>query len=118
MWDTRDLVHMLTVELDAVQIHNVDDDMLYEFANYCTPNAFMPDMVVWNIDQNDFLWTKNVQYINNGVYYTIETGMLQFVPPHIVVLGTEEPDWEPIEGDRWIVHEYTKEQTPSWELPR
>jgi len=101
------LVKTLEWDLDVLSMEKFNDDMMLEFSNYLALHPFEPDMIVFNVGKHE-IWEKTVEYIQNGLYYTIETGMVNFVAPHIVIFSTYEPNWDELTEDRWIVHEYKK----------
>lgn len=97
---------------DAFIVQGKNNDILFGIAEYVKANGNSPKIVVLDVPRcnNNHVSYQAIESIKNGLFYSnkYESGMCRFDSPHILVFSNQEPDYEYLSEDRWIVNELTR----------
>lgn len=110
-WGKSILCKYLVDFEDAFIVQGKNSDILFGIAEYVKNNGNSPKIVVLDVPRCNcgHVSYQAIESIKNGLFYSnkYESGMCRFDSPHILVFSNQEPDYEYLSHDRWIVEELT-----------
>ncbi len=108
-WGKSILTKYMVDRMGAVLLGGANKDALYGIASYVQKHKQGPPIVIFDIPRINKagLSYQSLEYIKNGCFFNgkYESGMVRFNSPHILVFANDEPEYESLSKDRWLVEQ-------------
>ena len=92
---------------DVVVLGGKAADMKNAIVNYKTTNKKLPKIVLIDIPRSivDFVSYQGIEEIKNMFFYSgkYKGGMICGESPHMLIFANEEPNYDKLSSDRWVV---------------
>lgn len=91
----------------ALLLGGANKDCLFGLYEFIKINGEAPEIVIFDIPRvnKGAISYQALEQIKNGMFFNAkyESGMVRFNSPHILIFSNDEPDYESLTEDRWIV---------------
>ncbi len=92
---------------EAIIISGKGNDCLYGIQQYVEKNGEGPEIIIMDIPRSigEYVSYNALESAKNGCFFSgkYEGGMVRYNTPHLIVFSNEEPYYEKMSSDRWIV---------------
>lgn len=96
-------------QCDALVLSGKATDCFYALSKWIDEKGDAPMIIVMDIPRScaEYVSYQAIEKIKDGLLFSgkYEGGQLRFNPPHLICFANEEPDYEKLSGDRWVVTE-------------
>lgn len=107
------LVKLLCYKYGAVMCAGKSADMKYMIVKYHEKNDRYPEIVIFDVPRSmkDYLSYSGIEEIKNGCFASskYECDMVIMNAPHILVFANDEPEYDKLSKDRWVIHDLNPE---------
>jgi hypothetical protein len=93
----------------ALILGGANKDCLFSLYEFIKINDEAPEIVIFDIPRvnKGQISYQALEQIKNGMLFNskYESGMCRFNSPHILVFSNDEPHYESLSEDRWLIEE-------------
>lgn len=98
----------ICIHMNAIILSGKSTDMKYGIMKYMEKHdGLAPDIIIIDTPRHSagFISYTGIEEIKNGCFFSskYESDMCIFNSPHVVVFSNQEPDYDKMSADRWIV---------------
>lgn len=105
------LCKYLVDQRGALLLGGANKDCLFGLFEYIQKNKEAPEVVIFDIPRvnKGAISYQALEQIKNGMFFNskYESGMVRFNSPHILIFSNEEPEYNNLSEDRWVVQALT-----------
>lgn len=116
------LVKYLCVHNDALICSGKASDMKYMIVKYEQTHGVYPELIIFDIPRSNLGYVNytGIEEINNGCFASTkyECEMVIMNSPCILVFANEEPDYNAMSEDRWVVTKIAERDTGGDHTPK
>lgn len=106
-WGKSFVTKYMVDQMGAMVVSSASKDVLYAVATYVEENGDAPRIVIYDVPRcnQGAVSYQSLEAIKNGLFFSpkFKSAMVRFNSPHIVVFANEQPDYQKLSSDRWVI---------------
>lgn len=108
-WGKSILAKYMVQNMNAIALQGANKDCLYAVAEHVKKEGGGPPIIIFDVPRvnHGAISYQALESIKNGMIFSTkyESSMVVFNSPHIIVLSNQEPEYDKLSPDRWVVTE-------------
>ena len=108
-WGKSICAKYMVDQMGALEVSSKASDAFFGIVSWIEKHGEAPPIVILDIPRScrDYVSYQSIEKIKDGKFFSskYESSMVRFNSPHVICFANEEPDFEKMSEDRWIVEE-------------